>query len=251
MAKRLMSAVLVLLLGVGYSSVQAAEITVAAAASLTDAFKEAGAQFMQSNPNIKVNFTFAGSGALLAQIAQGAPVDVFASADQHTMNQAQEQELLADNSRHDFAQNQLVLITWAHFHGTLTDLQGLTQPMIKRIAISNPDSVPVGRYSKAVLEEAELWQPLTDKMVFTQNVRQSLNYAARGEVDVAFVYATDAALVPEQTKVALTIPLAEPVLYPIAATADSRNPVAAQKFIRFILAPEGQAILARFGFSQP
>lgn len=251
MPKKFINIPLALLLSINFSLVEAAEITIAAAASLTDAFKEAGTQFMQEFPDIKIHFTFAGSGALLAQIAQGAPVDVFASADQYTMDQAQDKSLLAKDTRVNFARNQLVLITSPHFNQPLTDLKGLTQPELKRIAISNPDSVPVGRYSKAVLENEELWQSLNDKIVFTQNVRQSLNYAVRGEVDAAFVYSTDAASVPSQAKVALTIPLDEAILYPIATTADSKNSVSAQKFIHFILSSEGQAILARFGFSKP
>lgn len=249
--KKLSRVLLTLVLGGLWLSAQAAEITVAAAASLTDAFKEASAQFSKANPDIKVQFTFAGSGALLQQITQGAPVDVFASADPFTMNQAQERNLLVANSRHDFAQNTLVVVSSAHFHGVLAKLGDLTQDSIKRIAVATPESVPVGRYSKAVLEAQKLWQPIQDKVIFTQNVRHSLDYAARGEVDAAFVYATDAAMMPGKVKTLFTVTLAEPILYPIAAIKDCQDPIAAQKFVRFVLSDEGQAILARYGFSKP
>lgn len=161
----------------------AAEVTVSAAASLTNAFKEIAENFEAAHPEHQVLLNFAGSGALLQQIAKGAPVDVFASADQVTMDKAQEQGLLADGSRKDFVQNTVVVITPANSQLELNELTDLQQDALQRLAVSNPESVPVGRYSKQALVTHNLWDALTDKIINTQNVRQSLDYVARDEVD--------------------------------------------------------------------
>ncbi|MFO1296618.1 MAG: molybdate ABC transporter substrate-binding protein [Rubrivivax sp.] len=97
----------------------------------------------------------------------------------------------------------------------------LAQASFKRIAIGAPASVPVGRYTKSVLEAAHLWGAIEPKMVGANNVRQALDYVARGEVDAGFVYATDAASMPGKVKVAFTVPTTKPVLYPIATLAQA------------------------------
>lgn len=226
------------------------DLTVSAAASLTNAFRELGPMFSASNPEIKVQLNFGASGALLQQIAKGAPADVFASADQETMDQAQRQSLIQVAGRRDFARNALVVIVPANSGQTPTALTDLAQPTYKRIAIGLPASVPVGRYTKAVLEQAGLWTAVEPKMIGAQNVRQALDYTARAEVDAAFVYATDAALMPDKVKVTMRVPTGTPVLYPIAPISGSANLDAAQKFISFILSPAAQAVLGRYGFAK-
>lgn len=236
----------IFLLAVLSVSSLAEEITVAAAASLTEAFKEIGQAFTQEYPESKVNFTFASSGALLQQIRHGAPIDVFASADQHTMNQAA--KFIAEPSRYNFANNQLVLIT-PNSAPDIQKLSDLLNPEVSKIAVGSVQSVPVGRYTQELLSQIELWQPLQPKMVYAQNVRQVLDYVARNEVDAGFVYATDAALFTGRVKQQLTLTNSQPVLYPIAAIADSPHPETAQRFIHFVLSMQGQTILARYGFS--
>ena len=137
-------------------SVCAAEITVSAASSLTNAFKDIAANFEAAHPEHSVLLNFAGSGALLQQMAKGAPVDVFASADQETMNKAQAQGLLNDASRQDFVRNTLVVITPNNSPLELKQLTDLQQDALQRLAVSNPDSVPVGRYSKQALQAHDL-----------------------------------------------------------------------------------------------
>lgn len=132
-------------------SVLAAEVTVSAASSLTNAFKDIAANFEAAHPEHKVLLNFAGSGELLQQISKGAPVDVFASADQETMDKAQAQGLLTNASRRDFVHNTLVVITPANSSLKLTQLSDLQRTDLQRLAVSNPDSVPVGRYSKQAL----------------------------------------------------------------------------------------------------
>lgn len=236
---------------VSSSSAFAAEITVSAAASLTNAFKDIAENFQAAHPEHKILLNFAGSGELLQQIARGAPVDVFASADQITMDRAQEQGLLAEGSRQDFVQNTVVVITPANSALKLTQLTDLQQEALQRLAVSNPDSVPVGRYSKQALMDHDLWTALADKLINTQHVRQSLDYVARDEVDAGFVYATDAAIMADKVKVQFTVPLATQVSYPIAMTKEGGAKELSQEFIDYILSEESQTVLSQYGFSKP
>lgn len=229
----------------------AAEVTVSAAASLTNAFKEIADNFEAEYPEHTVELNFAGSGALLQQIAKGAPVDVFASADQVMMDKAEEQGLLAKDSRKDFVQNTVVVITPADSELTLEKMADLKQDGLQRLAVSNPDSVPVGRYTKQALEAHDLWGDLSEIIINTQNVRQSLDYVARDEVDAGFVYATDAAIMDDKVKVQFTVPLETVVSYPIAVTATGADNELSQQFIDYTFNEESQAILNKFGFSKP
>ena len=228
-----------------------ADLTVSAAASLTNAFQQLGPLFEASHPGTKVLFNFGASGALLQQLSRGAPVDVLATADQHTMDQAQSRGLVEAGARRNFVSNALVVIVPTATRQSPRALADLVHPGYKRITIGLPASVPVGRYTKAVLEQAGLWAAIKPKMIGAQSVRQALDYAARGEVDAAFVYATDAAIVNDKVKVTLVVPTQMPVLYPIAATASSANPAAAAAFVRFVESPPAQAVLGKFGFGKP
>lgn len=245
--KNLLAAAIIVASG----SAIAAEVTVSTAASLTNAFKDIAANFEAAHPEHKVLLNFAGSGELLQQIAKGAPVDVFASADQITMDKAQEQNLLAEGSRKDFVRNTVVVITPANSTLKLTKLADLQQDALQRLAVSNQESVPVGRYSKEALVTHALWDALADKMINTQNVRQSLDYVARDEVDAGFVYATDAAIMADKVKVQFTVPLDTTVSYPIAIIKDSNAKELGQLFIDYTFNQESQAVLSQYGFSKP
>jgi molybdate transport system substrate-binding protein len=229
----------------------AADLTVSAAASLTNAFNEIGPAFEAANPGTRVQFNYAASGALLQQIAKGAPVDVFASADQETMNQAEQQQLVKSGMRANFVSNSLVVVVPQDAPSVPKTLADLNAPAVKKVAIGVPASVPVGRYTKAVLERANLWAAFEAKMIGAQTVRQALDYVARGEVDAGFVYSTDAAVMPDKVKVAFTVPSDTPVLYPIAPVAASTNAAMAQRFVGYVTSPAGQAVLAKYGFGKP
>ena len=155
--------------------------------------------------------------ALLAQIAKGAPVDVFASADQEAMDRADRQQLLAAGSRRNFVGNALVLIVPSDSTLGLKAAADLGRPAVKRVAIGNPASVPVGRYTKGALEAAKLWATVEPKAVLAQSVRQALDYVARGEVEAGLVYATDAALMKDKVRVVASVPTTTAITYPIAA----------------------------------
>lgn len=230
---------------------QAAELTVSAAASLTNAFKDIAPLFEAAHPGTRVQLNFAASGVLLQQIAKGAPVDVFASADQETMDQAQAQHLVKPAQRRDFVSNRLVVIVPGASARLPKAVADLTQPAYARIAIGLPASVPVGRYTRDVLEGARLWGAIEPKMVGAANVRQALDYVQRAEVDAGFVYSTDAALMADRIKVALTVPTPKPILYPVAPLPAGPNAAMGEKFVDFLFTPSAQAVLVKYGFGKP
>lgn len=242
-------ALAVLSLALAAAAAHAADLTVSAAASLTNAFRDIAPLYEAANPGTKVRFNFGSSGALLQQIAKGAPADVFASADPETMDQAQKEGLV--KQRRDFVSNTLVVIVPTAGASVPRAVADLAQGAYARIAIGLPASVPVGRYTKGVLEASNLWGAIEPKMIGANNVRQALDYVARGEVDAAFVYSTDAALMPDKVKVALTVAMAKPILYPIAPLVAAPNAADAAKFVDFLFAPRAQAVLAKFGFGKP
>mgnify|MGYP003582705658 CR=1 FL=1 len=249
--KTAMAALAAMVLSATATMALAADLTVSAAASLTNAFKDIAQSYEAQNPGTKVLLNFAGSGALLQQMAKGAPVDVFASADQETMDRAEKEGLVKAADRKDFVRNTLVLIVPTDAKIMPANLGELTQAGITRVAIANPASVPVGRYSQTALEAANLWTAMQAKAINTQNVRQSLDYVARGEVDAGFVYATDAAIMKDKVKVAFEVPLQTTILYPIAKTVASTKAAEATSFINYLATPAAQAILGKYGFAKP
>ena len=229
----------------------AGEVLVSAAASLTNAFKEVAQRYEAQHPGTKVLLNFGASGALLQQMAKGAPVDVFASADQETMDQAEQQGLVLVSGRRDFVSNSLVLVVPTDSKLNMAQLKDLSQAAVQKVAVGNPASVPVGRYAVHAMEQAKLWPAVQPKVIHTQNVRQSLDYVARGEVDAGFVYATDAAVMKDKVRVAFQVPLNVAIRYPIAVTSDSAHAQDARGFIAYVLSPAGQAILSKYGFLKP
>jgi molybdate transport system substrate-binding protein len=224
-------------------------ITVSAAASLTDAFKDIASQFETENPGKNVSLNFGSSGALRMQIKGGAPVDVFASADENQMNMLANESLIENNSRKDFANNSLVLIVPANSTLNITKIQDLTDSKVQKIAIGNPDTVPVGNYTRTALTEAGLWSELQNKTVLAEDVRQALTYVERGEVDAGFVYTTDAKTAqPGTIKTVTNVSVSTPITYPIAVVSASKHKETAQKFLDFVTGQKGQEILKKYGF---
>ena len=239
------------LLSVGASApVLAQELIVSAAASLTNAFREIGKSFEAVHPGATIVFNFAASDVLQTQIAKGAPVDVFASADQDAMNRGDREQLMLPGSRRNFASNQLVLVVPVKA-APVAELSTLAEPRFRRIAMGSPQTVPAGRYAKEVLERANLWTTLSTKFVFAQNVRQALDYVAREEAEAGFVFATDAAIMPEAVRIALDLATPTPVQYPIAVVAASKQAALSRAFVQYVAAGPGQGILARHGFRAP
>ena len=225
-------------------------ITVSAAASLTEAFTDIASQFEKENLGTDVNLNFGGSGNLRMQIEGGAPVDVFASADEGQMNTLGNETLIDNSSRKDFAHNSLVIIVPEASTLNITSIKDLADPKIQKISIGNPDTVPVGNYSRTTLTEAGLWSQLENKLVLAEDVKQVLVYVERGEVDAGFVYMTDAKTAqPGTVKIVANVPVSIPVNYPIAVVSSSEHKEEAQKFLEFVTGEEGQTILKKYGFT--
>ncbi|MBA2594737.1 MAG: molybdate ABC transporter substrate-binding protein [Gammaproteobacteria bacterium] len=229
--------------------VPAGQLTVSAAASLTDAFKEIGRAFEVQHPDTDVRFNFGASDALVQQLAAGAPIDLLATADQDSMDKAAAQKLIEPATRTNFARNTLVAIVPADREVVPQGLPDLERDDITRIALGNPASVPAGRYARDALERGGRWPAIEAKAIYTQNVRQALDYVARAEVDVAFVYATDAAIRKDQVRVAFPLATEVPITYPIAVIAGKS--AEARRFLDYVLSPPGQASLAGYGFLPP
>lgn len=229
----------------------ATDITVSAAASLTNAFKDIAQAYEKEHAGDKVLLNFAASDALVAQIGKGAPVDVFASADQDAMDKADSLKLLQAGTRKNFVSNSVVLIVPANSALGIKQLSDVQLASVKRITLGNPASVPIGRYAKQALEAARLWAAVEPKAIYGASVRQSLDYVSRGEVDAGFVYATDAAIQKDKVKVVVTVPTETPVLYPIAVIGSGPQRDAGRQFIAYVMTPAAQAILAKYGFGRP
>lgn len=230
------------------TTTSAANITVSAAASLTNAFKDIAKAYEQQYPEDKILLNFGASGSLLQQMQNGAPVDVFASADQETMDQAQAKKLINGKDRSNFVNNTLVLITPKKSTLKIRNLNDLQQTGVRHVALGNPAYTPAGRYAKAVMEQNKVWATIQPKIVNVNNVRQALDYVANDSVEAGFVFATDAALMPDKVKVVNTVHTIKAIRYPIAKTESSKHPAEANRFIRFILSSKGQQILKRYGF---
>jgi len=248
MKRFFLSLVLVLSLASGAS---AAELVVSAAASLTDAFTAVKTAFEAATPGTTVTCNFAASGALFKQMEQGAPVDVFASADMKWMGKMVEAGLVEKGADKIFAVNDLVLAVPAGNPAKVASVTDLKAERVKRVAVGTPKTVPAGNYTMLALTDSGDWTPLEPKFVFAESVRQVLDYVARGEVDAGFMYATDAKKGGDKVATAAVIPLKAPVTYPLAVLKGAAQKASAEKFVSFVLSTEGQKILANFGFSAP
>lgn len=227
------------------------ELTVSAAASLTNAFQDLGQGFERIHPSTKIIFNFAASGPLLQQISLGAPVDLFASADERSMDRAQAEGLIVNDSRKNFVSNRLVLIVPAAESLVVKSLNDLKWSAISKIALGNPETVPAGRYAQEALTRLGLWEALASKFIFGESVRQVLDYVARGEVDAGLVYVTDAALAAGKIRTVQEIKEHRPIVYPIAVVAASGKREWAQRFLDYVLSPQGRVILGKYGFGLP
>jgi molybdate transport system substrate-binding protein len=225
------------------------ELTVSAAVSLKDAFNEL-ASLYTTRTGKKVNFNFGASGVLQKQIEQAAPVDVFASAGARQMDELERLGLLAQGTRQNFARNTLVLIVPGNSALKLQSFADLDNAQVQKLAVGNPQTVPAGQYTQELLTNLKLLPPLQARLVLAEDVRQVLDYVARGEVDAGIVYASDVVLAKEHVRLVAHAPeqLHSPILYPIAVLKDSQQPEAARQFVNLVLSPEGQSILNKYGF---
>jgi molybdate transport system substrate-binding protein len=233
------------------------ELTVFAAASLTAAFKEIGEQFGVANRGAIVTFNFAGSDQLATQINQGAPADVFASANKKQIDVVIQAGEIISGTERTFVRNRLVVVYPQDNPGKLAALKDLVNPGLKLVLANK--NVPVGGYALDFLAKASKlpeytaeFSPTVLKNVvsYEENVKAVLSKITLGEADAGIVYTTDAATVTDGSIAMLKIPddLNTIATYPIATTKNAKNADLAEKFVDFVLSAAGQAILAQYGF---
>ncbi len=238
------------------ASVSGTNLTVLAAASLTDSFKNIGQAFESANPGVKVAFSFAGSQSLRTQIQQGAKADVFASADSNNMDPLKANGLLAGDAQ-IFARNLLTVIIPKSNPAGLKELKDLTKPGIKLVIADA--SVPVGNYTVHVLDQLSAdpsygadFKPKVLAQVVSKetDVKAIVGKVSLGEADAGVVYTTDAQVAADKLST-IAVPERFNVIasYPIAVLKTSANPSVAQRFVDFVLSNDGQAILKEYGFA--
>jgi molybdate transport system substrate-binding protein len=235
----------------GPAAAQDRGILVFAAASLQNALDEIAAQW-QRETGKKVTISYAASNTLIKQIEQGAPADMFISADLDWMDYGQQKNLIRLDTRSNLLGNRLVLISPKDANVSVNIQPGfdLAGPLKGgRLAMANVDAVPAGRYGKAALEKLGVWDSVRDKTAQTENVRAALLLVSRGEAPLGIVYQTDAASDPA-VRIAAHFPedTHPPIIYPIALSKESTNPDALT-FLNFIRSPVARPVFERQGFT--
>ncbi|HTH17204.1 MAG TPA: molybdate ABC transporter substrate-binding protein [Magnetospirillum sp.] len=251
MIKRILGAVAGLAFGLSAMAAHADEVTVFAAASLTNALNEIGESFTAKTGHT-VKPSYAASSALAKQVEQGSPANVFASADLKWMDYLTDKKLINPDTRFNLLGNTLVLVAPLDSKldkvelGPKVDVAALAAE--GRIATGNPDSVPVGLYFKQAMERAGQWGKVGPKVAAADSVRAALAFVERGEVPLGVVYATDAA-VSKKVKVVGTFPdtMHDPIVYPFALVAGKETP-AAKAFLETIRSPAAKGVFAKYGF---
>jgi molybdate transport system substrate-binding protein len=226
-------------------------LTVSAAISLTDSL-EAIAKSYASTGGDRVRFNFAGSNALARQLVNGAPADVFISADEAQMDVAERAGAIDRATRVALLGNRLAVITRKdNATGSLIrNVHDLVREDVRRIALGDPSAVPAGVYARGYLQAAGLWPQVAPKIVPVANVRAALTVVENGSADAAIVYETDAALATTAvTAFVVTGPAAPRIVYPAAVVAHSRQRDAAARFLSFLTGAQAAAIFRRFGFT--
>lgn len=225
------------------------EITVAAAANLTDAFAEIAGAFT-AQTGIRVTYSFAATADLAKQVENGGPFDVFAAADVEHVDDLVSKGLLVTDTREVYARGRLVLWKPPQSQVNLTRLEDVKAANVRFIAIAKPDVAPYGRAAIEALSALNLWGDVEAKAVYSQNVAQAKQYAASGNADLAFL---PLALVKpgEGQAIEVDAKLYQPINQAMAVVKASNRQPAARRFVDFVLSADGQAILERYGYLKP
>jgi molybdate transport system substrate-binding protein len=246
-------AIIMLLMGISGTVLAASEtLTVFAAASTTNAVTEIGGIFSQRN-HISFRPSFASSSTLAKQIENGAPTDIYLSANVKWMNYLEEKQMIETGTRIDLLSNRIVLIV--PVDSSVNRIQiapGFDLLKIigdSRLSMGDPDHVPAGIYGKQALESLGAWTPIENHVARSKDVRAALVLVERGETPIGLVYATDAAIT-EKVKIVGTFPQTShpPIIYPAAVVAGRRSP-ATDRFMALLRSPEARAVFEKYGFS--
>ena len=226
-------------------------ITVSAAVSLTDALSAAAAEYGQAGRG-SVRFNFGASNVLARQIVEGAPVDLFVSADEAQMDVVARASLVKDGSRIDLLGNQLAVVVPSDRARTFTGIRQIADPAFRRIALGDPAAVPAGVYAKQYLEKEGLWTAVESRIVPAASVRAALAAVEAGGADAAIVYRTDARIATRAT-VAWVVPIdrGPRIVYPAALIRGSKNADQASRFLEYLRSANAARVFTRFGFTVP
>jgi molybdate transport system substrate-binding protein len=230
------------------TSLHAVELNVFAAASLTDALKEIGTAYEKQSGD-KTAFNFGASSLLERQIEEGAPADVFFSADEAKMDSLAKKDLILKETRKSRLSNSLVIVTSADSDIKIISPADLATSKVRRIALADPKAVPAGVYSKAFLEKEKLWPQVESKIVPVDNVRAALAAVESGNIEVGMVFKTDAAI-SKKVKIAYEVP-ANPALkisYPVAVTKNAKPVESAKKFVDYLGSNDATKVFEKYGF---
>jgi molybdate transport system substrate-binding protein len=224
-------------------------LTISAAASLKDSLAAIKQIYNQEKPNVNLVYNFGSSGALQQQIEQGAKVDMFISAATKQMDALEKKGLLVDRTRKNLLTNQMVLIAPQNSQA-VSDIQDLTSPSVKKIALGEPKSVPAGQYAQQVLTSLKIADKIKSKVVYAKDVRQALNFVESGNADAGLVYLSDAKST-SQVKIVTTVPnnTHSPIVYPMAVLKTSKNVDAAKDFQQFLSSDEAKSVFKKQGFT--
>lgn len=233
------------------TAADAATIRVSAAASLMDVLRDIGGRY-ENESGDSVLFNFGASSMLARQIEEGAPADLFLSADELKMDQLQQRGLIVKKSRRSILSNTLVIVIPSDSSLKIASPRDLADPGIRNVAVAAPQTVPAGIYAKEYLRKLKVWDRITYKIIPTDNVRSALAAVESGNVETGIVYKTDA-LISRAVKIAYEVPAAEgpKISYPAAVLADSRQQAAAQRFLDYLQSDSARQIFRRYGFIVP
>ncbi len=228
------------------SSVSAVELMVHAAASLTEAMREIGEAYQKETGDV-IRCNFGASSILARQIEEGAPADLFLSADDAKMEALERKGLLLAGTRRRFLSNSLVIIVPEDVSALPRSAFDLAQPQYRKLALAEPQTVPAGIYAREYLEKLRLWDALEQRVVPTENVRGALAAVASGNVDAGIVYKTDS-LLSKKIKIAAEGP---EISYPLAVVKSSKDSERARKFANYLAGAVARQVFEKFGFTFP
>lgn len=236
------------LFGSGAPPPTAAEIYVSAAASLTDALQEIVRSYEAGSPD-RIVLNLGASSLLARQIEEGAPADLFLSADQAKMDALERKGLLLAGTRRSVLGNTLVVVVPLDSRLAIAAPKDLASPSLRALALAEPQTVPAGIYAKEYLQKIGLWRKVADRVIPTENVRAALSSVESGNADAGIVYKTDAEI-SKKVRVAFAVPAAEGprISYPFAALAQSRHPDEARRFLAYLSSPPALDVFRRHGF---
>jgi molybdate transport system substrate-binding protein len=232
------------------TSEEPVELTILAAASLTDVTKELAELYQEAAPNVALIFSYGSSGALQTQIEEGAPADIFLSAASKQMNALEEEDLLLAGTRKDLLLNKVVLIVPSDSTLALTAFEEVANETVKSVALGEPEGVPVGQYAEQVFTSLGIVDAVKAKTNYGSDVKQVLTWVESGEVDCGVVYSTDT-IISDKVSVVCEAPEGshEDIIYPAAVIESSAFPEAAKAFLEFLSTDEAAAVFEKYGFS--